>query len=322
MIGANSNHFTERVPPERIAHELGRAVKAEATEYMMLNPSDVRPVPMSTRAVMELAWNATPWLAPEAPSAYLHQWCREEFGEKAAPTLEQYYRAYFSAAARYGEKEDETLGDNYYPNIIRDLLVRIITDNPQSVARFNNNCQGTKDYPEYTRFLKEICQQAEPRWEKARALAAEAQPLVSPARRPFFQAHVLMELDVNAHWNLALRNIAAAAQPGTPSSGRLADLRKAIPEIQAVLTAAKTADYGQWQGFHTRGDWFDDVPLTLALARVCASKLAGDKLTSDQQKTLELGVHYIHDDTSSVYIRAKAYQKGQKVKFCAPGANN
>jgi hypothetical protein len=322
VIGANSNHFTERVPPERIAHELGRAVKAEATEYMMLNPSDVRPVPMSTRAVMELAWNATPWLAPDQPSAYLDKWSREEFGEKAAATLVQYYRAYFSAPARYGDEEDETLGDNYYPNIIRDLLVRTITGNPQSVARFGNNCQGTKSYAEYTRFLEEACRQAEPRWQKAQALAAAAEPLVPPARRLFFQAHVLTELEVHIHWNRALMDIAVAAQPGTPSSESLADLRRAIPEIQAVLDAAKAADYGKWQGFHTRGDWFDDVPLTLALARVCATKLAGDKLTSAQQETLKLGVHYIHEDTSIVYIRAKAYQKGQKVKFCFPGANN
>jgi hypothetical protein len=322
VIGANSNHFTERVPPERIAHELGRAAKVGATAYMMLNPSDVRPVPMSTRAVMELAWNATPWLDPREPSTYLEKWSREEFGEKAAATLVQYYRAYFSAPARYGDEEDETLGDNYYPNIIRDLLVRIITGNPHSVANFDNNCQGTKSYPEYTRFLKEACRQAEPRWQKAQGLAAKAEPLVPPARRPFFQAHVLTELEVHIHWNRALMDIAGAAQPGTPPSESLAGLRQAIPEIQAVLNAAKAADYGKWQGFHTRGDWFDDVPLTLALARVCASKLAGDKLTPEQQETLKLGVHYIHEDTSIVYIRAKAYQKGQKVKFCSPGASH
>jgi hypothetical protein len=276
---------------------------------------------MSTRAVMEMAWNAAPWLDTDEASKYPEQWSREEFGGKAAPKLVQYYRAYFAAPARYGDQEDETLGDNYYPNIIRDLLVRIITDNPQSVARFSNNCQGAKTYPQYTRFLKNICRQAEPRWQKAQALASQAEALVPPARRAFFQAHVLTEMDVHIHWNRALGDIAAAAQPETPASERLADMRKSIPEIQAVLTAAEAADYGIWQGFHTRGDWFDDVPLTLALARVGASKLAGDKLTTEQEETLKLGVHYIHDDTSSVYIRAKAYQKDHKVEFCAPERN-
>lgn len=320
VIGANSNHFTERVPPQRIAHELGRAVKAGATVYMMLNPSDIRPVPMTTRAVMDLAWNATPWLAPQEPADYLQQWSQEEFGAKAAPTLAKYYEAYFAAPARYGDQEDETLGDNYYPNIIRDLLVRMITDTPQSVARFGNNCQGSKSYPEYTRFLKEACQLAEPRWQKAHDLAAEAAPLVPPAHRPFFQAEVLSELEIHTHWNRALLNIAAAAEPGTSASEKLADVRRAIPEVAAVITAAKAADYGKWQGFHTRGDWFDNVPLTLALTRVCASKLAGDRLTAEQQATLKEGVHYLYDDTSAVYIRIKAYQKGQKVQFCSPAA--
>jgi hypothetical protein len=58
----------------------------------------------------------------------------------------------------------------------------------------------------------------------------------------------------------------------------------------------------------------------LALTRVCASKLAGDKLTAEQQATLKDGIHYIYDDTSAVYIKIKAYQNGQKVKFCTPNA--
>jgi hypothetical protein len=318
VLGGNSNHFTERVPIERIAHELGRAAKASATEYLLLNPSDVRPVPMSTRAVMELGWNAAPWLTNEQSSAYLRQWSREEFGERAAPVLKQYYEAYFNAPARFGEKEDETLADDYYPQLIRDLLVRMIKDDPQSVARYNNNLQGTKDYAQYTSFLQNICQEAEPRWQKAKSLAAEAEPLVPHERRAFFQAHVLTELSVHFHWNEALIRIARASQPGASTPARLADVHRAIEEIQALSTALQAADYGKWEGFHTRGDWFNNVPLTLSLARVCESKLAGHRLSPEQQETLKLAEHYLHEDTSSVYLRIKAYQNGQKVQFCAP----
>ncbi|HXF27347.1 MAG TPA: glycosyl hydrolase 115 family protein, partial [Bryobacteraceae bacterium] len=41
-----ANQLTEMVPPARIEEELGRAVRAGATEYLLDNTSDLRPVPM------------------------------------------------------------------------------------------------------------------------------------------------------------------------------------------------------------------------------------------------------------------------------------
>ena len=103
MYNSMANQMTEMVPLERIQRELGRAAKAHATEYLLINTSDIRPVPMTTRAVMELAWNAKPWVDNTGQAAaYLQEWCREEFGAEAAPLLAQYYRAYFAARAGTG----------------------------------------------------------------------------------------------------------------------------------------------------------------------------------------------------------------------------
>ena len=63
VIGRNGNNLSERVPVDRIARELGRAAKAGAMRYLLLNPSNIRPHAMTTRAVMELAWDARPWTA-------------------------------------------------------------------------------------------------------------------------------------------------------------------------------------------------------------------------------------------------------------------
>jgi len=37
---------------------------------------------------------------------------------------------------------------------------------------------------------------------------------------------------------------------------------------------------------------------------------------------LKTAEHYLNADTSNVYIKIKAYQKGRKVQFCAPAAKN
>ena len=63
MLSSMHNQLTEMVPPARIRRELGRAVKAGATEYLLDNTSDLRPVVMTTRALMEMAWDANPWIA-------------------------------------------------------------------------------------------------------------------------------------------------------------------------------------------------------------------------------------------------------------------
>jgi hypothetical protein len=318
VIGGNSNHFTERVPIERLSRELGRAVNAGATAYLMLNPSDLRPVPMTTRAVMELAWNSQPFQAPNASATYLRKWSREEFGERAAPVLARYYDVYFRAPARYGTGEDEIIADNYYPPLVMDLLVRMIKRDTPSPVRIKS-LAGNGGFDAYARALGEACRQASPRWKNAAALAQEAEPLVPADRRQFFQAHVMTELHVHEHWNKILADLAGAASSGVPPEERLKIVQGAIAEIQALRATVRQADYGKWEGFHTRGDWFDNLDLTLAVAQMCESKLKTNSLLPAQQQTLAAAEHYLNADTSNVYIKIKAYQKGRKVQFCEEG---
>ena len=139
VIGRNGNNLSERVPVDRIARELGRAVKAGATRYLMLNPSNIRPHAMTTRAVMELAWDARPWTASPADASeeFLVRWSREEFGAEAAPAVVRYYKAYFDAPARYASPEAETISDVFEQWCARELLLRIIHNDETSPIRYD-----------------------------------------------------------------------------------------------------------------------------------------------------------------------------------------
>jgi Ni/Co efflux regulator RcnB len=108
MMNGQSNQLTEMVSAKVIQEELGRYIHAGATSYMLVNTSDIRPVAMTTRAVMEMAWGGVPATlgesaAPDAAvpadadGAYYRRWATEEFGAKAAPALETIYRDYFAA---------------------------------------------------------------------------------------------------------------------------------------------------------------------------------------------------------------------------------
>jgi hypothetical protein len=311
VIGGNANNFSERVPIERLHREIGRAAKAGATKYMLLNPANIRPHVMSTRAVMDVAWNTT----SNQPADWLTRWSKEQFGPEAAPAVERCYRAYYEAPARYGEGENETIADDFYHQLGRDLLARIMRRDESMPVRFRFLKVST--YPGYTAHVVNMCRAAEPRWAEAARLVEAARPLVPDARREFFQGHVSSQVDLHLHSNRMLRHIAQAASPGVPVASQQVSIQAAAGELRAMLDALRKAEYGKWAGFYTLGDWFVDMPLTLQLAEACLVQLRGQPLSAAQQATLARAERLLRDDTSHVYIKIKAYQQGQKVQFCA-----
>ena len=96
MMNGEANQLSEMVPVERIQSELGRYIKAGATSYLLVNTSDIRPVAMTTRALMEVAWGGVP---AGGDGDFYKRWATEEFGAKSVDALTALYREYFAAPA-------------------------------------------------------------------------------------------------------------------------------------------------------------------------------------------------------------------------------
>jgi hypothetical protein len=309
MYDGRSNHFTERVPLERIERELGRAARAGATNYLLVNTANVRPVVMTTRAVMELAWQAIPWHVAEQvdlSQLYLEKWSREEFGEAASPALQDYYRAYFAAPARFGEQEDETMADNYYQTVARLLLLGLIAGDDTSPMQSVTGAPGTATLKAMGVFLARITGEADPRWNKARLLAEKAEPLVPAARKDFFQANVLSQVDIQLHSNRMLLHLAQAAAD-LHGAGQSSQVHAAIDEGEKLQDALRAAEYGKWKGYYTAGDWLLDVPLTMALMRAYRGKLQGKEVSENILAKAR--------DKGFAYDMIKAYQGDQRDQF-------
>lgn len=310
VLGGNANNFRERVPVERIYRELGRAARAGATRYMLLNPANLRPVVMSTRAVMDVSWN----VSSGRPAEWLTRWCREEFGAEAAPAVERCYRAYYDAPARYGDGENETMADDFYHQLGRDLLVRLMRRDESMPVRFH--WFKASDYPAYASKVKAMCREAEPRWTAAARLIEETRARVPAGRREFFQSHIATQVNLHLHLNSMLRHIAEAAARGVSNGSQRVSIEAAARELRAALEELRKAEYGKWAGFYTLGDWFVDMPLTLHLAEAYLAQLRGHQLTAAQQSTLSRAERMLRDDSSHLFTRIKAYQDGQTVQFC------
>ena len=296
MYNSAANQLTEMVPLERIQRELGRAARNGGTEYLLVNTSDLRPVVMTTRAVMELAWNAAPWIdaGRNEPQAFLEKWCREEFGDRAAPGVARYYQAYFAAPGRYGSEEARTLADNAYHTFARHILIDMISGKGLVPTRHQ---PLVKDIPGSATLMVNATREAEPRWAAARELAVKTAPLVPAERKPFFQSHVLTQLDIHEYSNRMLKLVAEARLVSDPAAKKKR-IAAAIQELEAVLKALQAAEYGQWAGFYRR-ELFTNVRHTLALAKACAGHLDGKPLPADVP---------IEVRPADPYVELKAYQ--------------
>lgn len=275
MYNANANQLTEMVPMSRVNEELGRYIKAGATNYLLINTSDIRPVAMMTEAVMNVGWRGV-----ETDDEFYKQWSAEEFGKKAAPAVSEVYKDYFQAPAHlpYGEPKLE-VGDNYYHTQARQLLLTYMVGSPlyflpgQSpkwrVPRVINGFRGETNeqwLPGAIKDTTERCTEAQPRWDAVWKKALAAEPLVAPARLPFYRADVLTMIVIHRESNRMLTLVAKAvddARDGRKAQAR-AEAKQALAAIDEIKKSEAGAEYGKWKNWY-RGDWLTGVDRTREL---------------------------------------------------------
>lgn len=286
MMNGRANQLTEMVPIERSFSEIGRYIKAGATHYYLVNTSDIRPVTMSTRAVMDAVWKGIP--EPGAEGFY-HHWSAEEFGKAAAPKIAALYKDYFKAPAHLGDPVHE-YGDQLYHTEARMLMLTYMTDSPlyaipsQSPkwqlprvldSGFGPNHIPPKEWLSET-VKREIqqCGNAQARWDGLWKRAQEIEPLIPPARRPFYGEQVLTMIAVNRESNRMLFLLSKAledVQSGDKTRAHV-ELNHAIAALEEIEHSESQAEYSKWKNWY-RGDWLAGVYRTKHMLEVLSKFL-------------------------------------------------
>ena len=326
MMNGRANQLTEMVPIERSFSELQRYIKAGATEYFLVNTSDIRPVTMSIRAVMDAVWKGLPTEAEQSKDKFYQEWASQEFGEKAAPKVTQVYEDYFKAPAHFGDPELE-YGDQLYHTEARRMMLTYMTDWPlygipsQSPKWSTVRAFGVGGFggPNARRFVgkewlteataREIkqCGDAQPRWDAVWKEALAAQPLVTPSRQLFYRSNVLTMITINRESNHALYLISEAIQ--NAQNGKTAqahdEVEQALVALDNIQKAQASAEYGKWKDWY-RGDWLTGVYRTRQMAQTFANFL-NDPLTHIEPPVLWDGweayyhiMHYEGDRSADV----------------------
>lgn len=268
MLNDHANQLTEMVPVDRLLEETARLAGVDATQFYLVNTSDIRPVVMSTRAVMEAAWGT---LQAGKTHSYYKDWARTEFGDAAADEVADIYEKYFQAPAH--EHDGREYGDQYYHTTARRMLLSSEVDWPtyvipnQSPRWQRTGMQGTDDRASWLQEAIEreqsACAESLGRWKEVYERALKAEDHVAPSRRDFYQSSVLTMIEINLDSDEMLLDVANAIKAKNAGSNQLAisEIRQAEAAMDRIKASETKAEYGRWHNWY-HGDWFTSVDRT------------------------------------------------------------
>ena len=291
MMNFQANQLSEMVSVKTLQADLGRYIQAGATGFLLMNTSDIRPVAMTARAVMEIAWGGVPKEVSDGDVAYYRRWATEEFGAKSASALEEVYKQYFVAPALrrplplpgFADTTPRVVGEQHYHTAARFLILDKLSEHqvanlPSQSPKWSQprvlGITNPSVLQAMRRAVIEDCAAAQPRWDAVWNKAEAAESLVDPVRRNYYQAQVLTMITINRESNRMLLHVARAVDDD--NTGQMEKARREINEaliaLDTISRSMSAAEYGKWKNWY-RGDWLTGVHRTRELVQAYANHL-------------------------------------------------
>ena len=237
-LGGNlSKQTTHTVAPATIAGEFQKIVQAGATEYMLVNVSELRDYVMGARMIADITWNAPAvYASPDPAGRYLSWWTREYFAPAPAP-------APAAAPARAAYDAYHTLLDTpdklwYASEAVQNLIERLWRRaTGQPFTPFNADTLA-------------VLRSRIALLDSALAREAEAGSALNRTERRFLSVDVGLGLRVDERQTRAALTLADALQ--TPDSSAMWRLvREALSPLEQLETDFARAEYppfDRWYG--------------------------------------------------------------------------
>ena len=223
-LGGNlSKQTTHTVAPETIAGEFQRIVQARATEYMLVNVSELRDYVMGARLIADITWNAPAvYASPDPASRFVAWWTQEYFGPAAAAAR----AAYDGYHALLDTPDKLWYASEAVQNLIERLWRRVTG---QPFTPFNADTLA-------------VLQMRIGRLDSALTTAAEAAAAMTSAEQRFFSVDVGLGLRIDERQTRAALKLADALQ--APDSGTMWRLiREALTPLEQLEAEFARAEY-------------------------------------------------------------------------------
>jgi hypothetical protein len=240
-----TKQVTHIVAPSRIEDEFRRIVQSGATEYLLVNVSELREYVMEARMIAELSWNSTQAFAqPGAADRYIQWWSREYFGSEAAAGVAASYQGYYQLLSNW---DQISVGSNSVAQALQAL-----DDKWQ-------NKPGTPIGPEMLASLD----RRDAAYQAVLKTAEDARAQLAPDRQQYFYEHVMFPLLLDwRQTTAAIKLIKAVAEPDTASARKLCfSAFEDLKTLEEEIHRAERPPFENWY----RKTWIrnDDSPYNL-----------------------------------------------------------
>jgi hypothetical protein len=245
------------IPPMRIAHEFKRIAEAEATEYMLLNVSELREFVMGTRMIAEICWDAATSLAdteaqpmpgyilphvprdspvpipPDMPSPsadrFVDWWAREYFGEDAAEDAAEAYRRRFELLDSW---EKQWWAGDRVPAAVDSLIRKFAGE------------EFTPAQPTTLPTLRE----RDRAYHEAFEVIERARSRMDRAQRQFFHEHLELPLLVTwRHTQAAILLVEAMGEPDLEKAWEMCErAMEPLEQLEIEILRAERPPFEQW----------------------------------------------------------------------------
>ena len=240
-LGGNlSKQNVSTVAPATVAEEFQKIVQAGATEYMLVNMSEVREYVMGARMIADITWNAPGALsAPDPAGRYMSWFSHEYFGGGAGAAAAAYGR-YF---ALLDTPDKLWLGANAIDDLVRRLHDRVLglTSAPADTGRM-------RMFRVPLDSALPLLRTRAPLLDSALALEARAEGQMTADQAQYLHENVALGLLLDARQTQAALRLAEALQaPDTTRMWQLAwQARAPLDDLEAELLWAEHPPFDRW----------------------------------------------------------------------------
>jgi hypothetical protein len=238
--GRLTKQLTHTVGPGVVAGQFEKIVKSGATEYMLVNVSEVRDYVMGARMLADLTWDAPAiYATPNPAERYTAWWSREYFGAAAggaaaggaatARAAEAAYNQYFAAI----DTPDKLW---FASDAIQELLDRLY----RKVAGATYSSTDAETLSQLRSRSRQL--------DDALAAEARAETGVSLSEERFLSVDVALGLEVAQRQTQAALKLEDAL--GAPDAARMWQLvreaRTSLEQLETELLRAEYPPFDRW----------------------------------------------------------------------------
>jgi hypothetical protein len=240
-----TKQVTHIVSPARVEDEFRRIVQSGATEYMLVNVSELREYVMEARMLAEVCWDSSKAFASSnAADRYTEWWAREYFGPDAANDVVASYGGYYQMLNNW---DQISVGSNQIAQTL-EALGNKLQRKPYSMPAANALSSLEQRDTAYRTVFEKI---------------TSADMHMTAERRQYFYENVAFPLLIDwRQTTAAIKLMKALAEPDAASARKLSlSAFDDLKNLEAEIQRAERPPFEKWY----RKTWIrnDDSPYNL-----------------------------------------------------------